>query len=298
MLLLDKIETAILEARSANAELEKVHPDNVLIHFDGWEFDEAEALMKQSPITTWPEFSIVLRAHQTMRGLTTLTPNAKQRFVQTRVALERDEPVNNLAVLELYLQLHDSDRAEQAEELLDRFEQSCKAAVATAAALAAEEEAAEEEQEVVSPIALQVAEGAPEVEEEEDGSALSPLGGGNLFSGVDFDDEDLEDGEDDYPVVSPIAAAMGVEVDDLDAVYEEGYSAADQFDATDDDDEPAIGLGAGLLGGDADSDGGGPVSSFGLSPIPGEDDHEGEDDDLPELDLESFSDRGGRAPTP
>ncbi len=135
MLLLDGIETAILENRSAGAELAKIHPDNVLLHFEGIDFDGAEALMKRRPITLWPEFCVVLRAHQTMRGLTTLTPNAKQRFVQMRSALTNDEPVNNLALLEVYLQLHDSGRAEQAEELLDRFEQSCRAAVAASAAV-------------------------------------------------------------------------------------------------------------------------------------------------------------------
>ena len=161
MLLLDGIETSILENRSAGAELAKIHPENVLLHFEGWDFDEAEALIKRRPITQWPEFSVVLRAHQTMRGLTTLTPNAKQRFVQLRSALTNDEPVNNLALLEVYLQLHDSGRAEQAEELLDRFEQSCKVAMAAAAAAAAAED--EDVQagagEIVSPIALQVAEG-------------------------------------------------------------------------------------------------------------------------------------------
>lgn len=292
MLLLDHVETAILEARSAGAELAKVHPDNVLIHFQGWDFDEAEGLMKRRPMTAWPEFSVVLRAHQTMRGLTTLTPNAKQRFVQIRVALEHREPISNLAVLELYLQLHDSGRAEQAEELLDRFEQSCKAAVAAAAAEAAE--VAEEElaiaDEVVSPIALQISDGAPQVEDDGEDTKHSLFGGGEIFGrepidddGYGFDDDgdefeefdDEDDGEDQL-VISPIAAALGaVREEDLEEVYTAGL--AQDVDFGDD-----------LVGSEADPGGYEGVdeepwvSPFAVGQLPADED----DSHLPQLDLE------------
>ena len=308
MLLLDKIETAILEARSAGAELMKVHPDNVLVHFEGIGFEAAEGLMKERPLTSWPEFRIVLRAHQTMRGLTTLTPNAKQRFVQMRSQLEHGDEVCNLALLELYLQLHDSGRAEQAEELLDRFEQSCKAAVAAATAAAVEKEAIaieEEQVEVVSPIAMQVADAvlAPEIDEDsglemEEEDVLSPLGGGAIFGqGVVEGEEPLYEGEEDDIdpplVISPIAAAMGVQVDDLDEVYEGGFSGVAD---TEYESEVPVGLGGGFLGvaddGDLDvaSHADGAVSPFlqqgGL--------HEDEEDEdhLPELDLDEVSSSG------
>ena len=289
MLLLDKIETTILEARSAGAELSKVHPDNVLLHFADWESDEAEALMKRRPITAWPEFSVVLRAHQTMRGLTTLTPNAKQRFVQMRAALEHGEPVCNLAVLELYLQLHDSGRAEQAEELLDRFEQSCKAAVAAASAAAVEEELAVEE-EVVSPIALQVAEEGvqPLFAPGEEEVVQAPFGGG-LFGqvGGELDDDEEGEGEDDLLVISPIAAALGVAEENIDEIYEKGFSIEDQLG------DQEVGSGGMFIGGgeEFDADPEEPVSPFGLSPVA---DDDLEDDDLPQLDLDSISAGTGR----
>ena len=264
----------------------------------------------------------MLRAHQTMRGLTTLTPNAKQRFVQLRSALTNDEPVNNLALLEVYLQLHDSGRAEQAEELLDRFEQSCKVAMAAAAAAAAAED--EDVQagagEIVSPIALQVAEGlAPlaGVSDEEDEPMFSPLGGGVLFGREQFEDDYLvEDGgdgdarDDDFPVISPIAAAMGVVVNDVldDTDFATLLADADHgADPDEDAEEAGGGFGGGLLGlgvaeGDSDEGDLPMVSPFGLSPELAEtdddDDDDGGDGPFPtgdyDPDFEFDSGRGGR----
>jgi len=329
MMLLDHVETAILEARAAGAELTKVQPDNVLLKFDGWDFDEVESLIKKRPMTTWPEFSVVLRAHQTMRGLTTLTPNAKQRFVQMRAQLEHGEPICNLAVLELYLQLHDSGRAEQAEELLDRFEQSCKASMAAAAAEVVEEpvpvydEAVdldlafedEEEDEVLSPIAVSVVE--EQVEDVEHPAEVEPVAlvdveveavaevGGMFGDPMAFDDlvdgeyaddyfdEEGSDEEDSEPVVSPIAVAMGV-------VEEEG------FDFDDLPEEAGIGLGVGAHEADEDFDEdddwwdrGEGLGEHGQSYEDGDEDDSPfglnplpGDESLPELDLEGVSAAG------
>ncbi|MFT5852763.1 MAG: hypothetical protein ACI8XO_000002 [Verrucomicrobiales bacterium] len=299
MLLLDSIETAILEARSAGSDLAKVHPDNVLIHFDGWDYDEAEALMRRRPITAWPEFSVVLRAHQTMRGLTTMTPNAKQRFVQVRAQLEHGEAVPNLGVLELYLQLHDSGRAEQAEELLDRFEQSCKAGVAAAAAAAFIEDEDAFEEEVVSPIAMQISDGATLPEESDDDPELSPLGGGVLFGREQFED-DYEEPQDaggatgEVSVMSPIAQAMGVAGDESEEECVGGFGEMLGAKAEGDDGATEVGLGSGWLGvgiAGADSmDEEEAVSPFGRSPVDGV----GEDEALPELEPGSDSAGGTR----
>ncbi|MEM0897547.1 MAG: hypothetical protein AAGJ79_11760 [Verrucomicrobiota bacterium] len=190
LLLLEKVHEALEVLEKKRIDIPDFRPENIYLCFDetGMEID-TDAVASQRPVTTWPPYDVRVRTHKTMAGLM-CPPDA-------------DDPERARDILSKYLGYRELGMKDRATELLGGGGGSLSVSetLVTAKSILDPDEKAGFEDEP----------GEPEwnrVHEEQDFEA---------------EDEEIPDEfdeewelEEDPVFVSPIAAAMGTEVDEQD----------------------------------------------------------------------------------
>lgn len=201
--LLEKVHEALENLEKKRVDVPDFRPENVYLCFDetGMEID-TDAVATQRPVTTWPPYKVRVRTHKTMSGLM-CPPDA-------------DDPEKAGDILSKYLCLRGLGMKDRAMELLETGQGDAfpeVSAVSAKSILSPESEV--EQDEPSEPEWSQVHERQQSDWEDE-------------FEEEWEDEEDVE--EEDPVFVSPIAAAMGAEVDESDfraPDFEEGESIFD-----------------------------------------------------------------------